>query len=98
MAYQIIWTAEADKDFYTIISWLKENWSDHSAEKFAIRIMKKLERIAKMSYEPRFTSRPGVQMIKLDRKNVLFFSIENNDLILLSIYPFNKDISKSKYY
>jgi plasmid stabilization system protein ParE len=98
MAYQIIWTAEADKDFYSIIHYLKENWSDYSAQKFAERIMKKLERIATMPYEPRVTSQPNIQMIKLDRKNVLFFTIENNNMVLLSIYPYKKDISKSKYY
>jgi plasmid stabilization system protein ParE len=81
MAYQIIWTAEADKDFYFIIHYLKENWSDYSAEKFAERIMKKLEKIATLSYLPRFTSQPNIQMIKLDRKNVLFFTIENNDML-----------------
>lgn len=98
MAYQIIWTAEADKDFYSIIHYLKENWSDYSAQKFAERIMKKLERIAQMPYEPRHTSQPNIQMIKLDKKNVLFFTIEKNHMILLSIYPFKKDITKSKYY
>jgi plasmid stabilization system protein ParE len=98
MAYQIIWTAEADTDFHSIILYLKKHWSDYSAQKFAQRTMKKLERIATMPYQPRFTSEPGVQMIKLDKKNVLFFTIENNDLVLLSIYPYKKDITKSKYY
>ena len=98
MAYQIIWTAEADKDFYSIIRYLKENWSDYSAQKFAERIMQKLERIAAIPYEPRFTSQPNIQMIKLDKKNVLFFTVESNTMVLLSIYPYNKDITKSKYY
>ncbi|MEJ0102243.1 MAG: type II toxin-antitoxin system RelE/ParE family toxin [Bacteroidota bacterium] len=98
MAYQIIWTAEADKDFHSIIKYLKKHWSDYSAEKFAVRILKKIERIAQMPYDPRFTSQPNVQMIKLDKKNVLFFTIENNHLVLLSIYPYKKDITKSKYY
>jgi len=98
MAYQIIWTAEADKDFYSIINYLKENWSHHSAQKFAERVMKKLERIAAMPYEPRFTSQPNIQIIKLDRKNVLFFTVENNEMVLLSIYPYKKDFTKSKYY
>ena len=98
MAFQIIWTAEADKDFHSIIRYLKANWSDYVAEKFAERIMKKIERISTMPYEPRFTSQANVQLIKLDRKNVLFFTIENNDLVLLSIYPYKKDITKSKYY
>jgi hypothetical protein len=51
-----------------------------------------------MPYEPKFTSQPAIQMIKLDKKNVLFFTIENNYMILLSIYPYKRDITKSKYY
>lgn len=51
-----------------------------------------------MPYEPRFTFQPNIQLIKLDRKNALFFTIENNNLVLLSIYPYKKDITKSKYY
>ncbi|MEO6718913.1 MAG: type II toxin-antitoxin system RelE/ParE family toxin [Ferruginibacter sp.] len=98
MAYQIVWTAEADNNFRSIIVYLKDNWSDRSAEKFVTRTMKKLERIAEMPYEPKFTSQANVQMIKLDRKNVLFFSIENNNMVLLSIYPFKRDIKKSRYY
>jgi hypothetical protein len=60
--------------------------------------MKRLERISGMPYVPRLTLQPNIQMIKLDRKNVLFFTIENNNILLLSIYPYNKDITKSKYY
>ncbi len=61
MAYQIIWTAEADNDFHFIIHYLKEHWSDYSAEKFVAVTMKKLERIATMPFEPRFTTQPNVQ-------------------------------------
>ena len=98
MAYQLIWTSEADNDLYAIIDYLNLNWSDLSAEKFVNRIMKKIERIAEMPYVPRYTSQPNVQMIKLDRKNALFYRIENNQIVLLSIYPYKKDIKKSKYY
>lgn len=98
MAYQIVWTAEADRDFYSIINYLQQSWSEQSAEKFATRTFKKLERIARQSYVARFTSQPNIQMIKLDKKNVLFFTVENNYLILLSIYPYKKDITKSRYY
>jgi len=46
----------------------------------------------------RTTSKENFYMYKLDKKNVLFFTIENDFLILLSIYPYKKDITKSKYY
>jgi len=98
MAYQIIWTAEADNDFRSIIFYLRDHWSDYSAEKFAERTIKRLERIATMPYVTRFTSKHKVQMIKLDKKNVLFFIIDNNFMVLLSIYPYKKDITRSKYY
>lgn len=34
MAYQIVWSAEAENDFKTIVLYLKENWSLQSSEKF----------------------------------------------------------------
>ena len=40
MAYQIIWTAQADDDFHSIIIYLKENWCDLAAETFAIKQLK----------------------------------------------------------
>jgi len=89
---------DALPDFHSIIEYLKENWSVLSAEKFRDRTFARLERIASMSYIPRFTSQPNVQIIKLDKKNVIFFMIEDSYFVLLSIYPYKKDITKSKYY
>ncbi len=98
MAYQIIWTAEADNDFHSILFYLKENWSGKVAQKFALSIMIRIELLSNMPYQPRFTSKENVQMVPLDKKNVLFFTIDKNNLVLLSIYPFKKDITKSQYY
>ena len=50
MAYQLIWTAEADSDFHAIMRYLRENWSVYSAQKFAERTIKKLDKIAAMPY------------------------------------------------
>lgn len=51
-----------------------------------------------MPYEPRFTAQPFIQMTKLDKKNVVFFTIEGNYMVLLSIYPYKKDLTRSSYY
>lgn len=50
MAYQLIWTAEADSDFHAIMRYLRENWSVYSAQKFTERTIKKLDKIATMPY------------------------------------------------
>ncbi|RNI40075.1 type II toxin-antitoxin system RelE/ParE family toxin [Hanamia caeni] len=98
MAFKIIWSAEAEKDFKTIVLFLKENWSVQSSEKFASIIYAKIEKLAEMPSIARPTSQHKIFIYKLDRKNVLFFSFNGNHLILLSIYPYKKDIRKSKYY
>jgi plasmid stabilization system protein ParE len=98
MAFKIIWSAEAEKDFKNIVLYLKENWSIHSSEKFTSHIYEKLEKLALMPSLARPTSQQTVFIYKLDQKNALFFSFAGGNIILLSIYPYKKDISRSKYY
>lgn len=98
MAYQLVWSAEAKNDFKNIILYLKENWSVLSAEKFVLLTYKRLENLSAIPTIARPTTQESIYMLKLDRKNVLFFSFEENYLILLSIYPYKKDITKSKYF
>jgi plasmid stabilization system protein ParE len=98
MALKIIWSAEAEKDFKSIVLFLKDNWSVQSSQKFASIVYTKIERLAEMPSIARPTSQNKIFIYKLDRKNVLFFSLNEDHLILLSIYPYGKDIRKSKYY
>jgi|SRR6185312_849400 len=98
MAFQLVWTAEAENDFKNIIFYLKENWSLKSSQKFIDRTYNKLEKLLIMPSIGRPTSQKGIFIYSLDRKNAIFFSLEENYLILLSIYPYKKDISRSKYY
>ncbi len=98
MAYKLVWTSEAEDDFKAIILYLNENWSTQSANRFIVRTYRRLERLAAMPSSAHPTSNSSIYMYKLDRKNVVFFSLEENYLVLLSIYPYKKDITKSKYY
>ncbi|MEO8961640.1 MAG: hypothetical protein ABI325_07160 [Ginsengibacter sp.] len=59
---------------------------------------KKLEKLSAMPTFGRPTTKASIYIFKPDRKNDLFFSIDEYDIILLSIYPYKKDIARSKYY
>lgn len=48
-----------------------------------------------MSAIARVTTKQSGYFYRLDCKNVLFFSLEDNYLILLNIYPYKKDITRS---
>jgi plasmid stabilization system protein ParE len=82
MAYELIWSAEAENDFRNIVLYLKVNWSIQSAEKFIQRTYRRLDKLAEMPAVGRSTSQKSVYMYKLDRKNVVFFSIESNHLVI----------------
>lgn len=98
MAYQVIWTAEAAKDLFNTANYLRENWSENSAQKFLNNVTRKIEKLLQMPSLGRATTKKDHYMFKLDRKNVLFFEIDDNYLVLLSIYPYKKDITKSEHY
>ncbi len=98
MAYQLVWSAEAEDDFKKIVLYIKETWSAQSSKKFIARTYRRLEKLAEIPSVARSTSQQLIYLYKLDRKNALFFSLEDNYLILLSIYPYKKDIRRSKYY
>lgn len=98
MAYKLVWSAEAETDFRNIVLYLKENWSVQSAEKFVKQTNLKLEKLSEMPTVARPTLQQSVYMYKLDHKNVVFLTIEENHLVILSIYPYRKDITKSKYF
>ena len=88
MAYKIIWNSEADADFKSIIIYLKTSGLILLVKN--LQTIRKLEKLTSVPYVPGFTSKPNIQIVKWDRKNVLFFSVEIDIMILLSIYPYNK--------
>jgi plasmid stabilization system protein ParE len=98
MAFELVWSAEAENDFKKIILYLIENWSVQSSRKFIEKTFRKLNKLSAMPTVARATSQPSIYIYKLDRKNVVFFSIDDKYIVLLSIYPYKKDITKSKYY
>ena len=56
MAYQLVWSAEAEADFKNIVLYLKDTWSIQSSEKFVANTYKKLGKLAAMPTKARHTS------------------------------------------
>ena len=86
MAYKIIWNSEADADFKSIIISLKTSGLILLLKN--LQTIRKLEKLTSIPYVSGFTSKPNIQIVKWDRKNVLFFSVEIESMILLSILSF----------
>jgi plasmid stabilization system protein ParE len=74
MAYQVIWTAEAENDLFNTANYLRENWSENSVEKFINNVTSKVETLSRMPSLARIT-KANYYMFKLDRKNILFLPL-----------------------
>ena len=98
MVYKIIWTVEAENDFKRAVEYIIENWSEQSAAKFRNNVFKKLDYLILMPSSIRTADNTSIRMYNLDKHNVLFFTIKDDLIILLSIYPYKRDTTKSKYY
>ncbi len=98
MGYKIVWTKEAEEDFKHVVEYITENWSEQSAERFRNNVFKKLDYLILMPSSIRTTEKNTIRMYNLDKQNVLFFAIKDDLIVLLSIYPYKRDTTRSKYY
>lgn len=60
MAYQLVWTADAENDFKNIIFHLKENWSVQSSQKFINIAYDELDKLLRMPSIARPTTQEGI--------------------------------------
>lgn len=98
MVKGLVWTAEAETDFQNIVEYIKEEWGNGSAQKFVQTVFSRLDKLLSMPSIARFTNQENIQIYQLDKKNVVFFIVENEFIILLSIYPYKKDITTNRYF
>ena len=98
MGYKIVWTKEAEEDFKHIVEYIIENWSEQSVAKFRANVFKKLDYLILMPASIRTADNQQIRMYNLDKQNVLFFTINDDLIVLLSIYPYKRDTTRSKYY
>ncbi len=75
MVKSIVWTTEADNDFKKIVFYLKKEWGIQSAQKFTVNLFVRLDKLVNMPTIAPYTSKAGIQMYKLDKKNVYFLEL-----------------------
>lgn len=64
MAYELVWTAEAEDELKAIVLYLKENWSIQSVNKFLSSTFSRLEKLVAMPSVAHPTSQQSGYMHK----------------------------------
>ena len=92
MAKQIIWTEKATEDFYQIIIWLEIKWSLKVADDFSRIAERKIELLSHFpEIGPRSEKNPRRRKFTLTKHNILIYTIEEENLVLLSIFDTRQD-------
>lgn len=98
MAQQIEWTPSALEDYYNVILYLERCWSQKIADDFTTLTEAKL---ATLSQQPliglQSVKESSVRSILLTKHNRMYYRIEGNKLVVLSVFDTRQDPAKNQY-
>ena len=95
MSYRITWTESAKKSFDDVIGYLIQEWSQKEVQQLIYRTERVL---TLLSNNPRIypVIHQGIHRCVLSKHNSLFFTIENNQVIILACWDNRKDPKELK--
>ncbi len=98
MAKQIIWTNNAQEDLKEIIFYLKNKWSEQSAEKFVKQVYKIINLVSVFPALGKTSEKnKRVRYILITKHNFLFYTITDDTISVLNIFEVAKNPNTKKY-
>lgn len=92
MVYEVIYTPQFENDFVELMNYLANNWSNNVAQQFGnqsddlILTLSKMPFIGKKSFQNSL-----IRGITVTNKNILYYSVLDNQIILLSLIDTRKN-------
>ncbi|MBW8049284.1 MAG: type II toxin-antitoxin system RelE/ParE family toxin [Cytophagales bacterium] len=97
MALEVIWSLEAEWNLRNIINYLTEEWTEKEIRNFAVRLEKKLSILVENPRLCRKSERlKGTRECFLGKYNTLFYTHDNKNLNIITIWDNRQDPEKLK--
>jgi plasmid stabilization system protein ParE len=94
MVYQIIYTDEFENDFVELMNYLSSKWSIKSAQQFANQLDDLIFALSKMPFiGKKSIKNPLVRGIKVTDKNTLYYSVRDNEIVLLALFDTRQNLN-----
>lgn len=100
MAIEVIWSSQVKEDFVTILTHLRENWSDDMADRFRETAYKKIDLLVSMpEMGIESANYPTVRRILVARQNALYYQYtpSNPVVFLLRIFDTRANPTENPY-
>jgi plasmid stabilization system protein ParE len=94
MVYEIIYTSEFENDFEELMNHLSNKWSIKTAQLFANQLDDLIFALSKMPFiGKKSIKNPLVRGIVVTDKNTLYYSVRDNEIILLSLFDTRQNLN-----
>lgn len=98
MDKQVVWNKIARIKFDNIVTYLKNEWSEKTAENFVKITFQYLFLLSKFPNIGRKSGKkPSIRLINITRHNQLFYRIAGNKIIILTLIDLRQDSTKKQY-
>lgn len=97
MVSEIKLSSRAQRDFANIISYLEENWAFTEIRRFNNIFLKRIQTIKQFPYSyPSISNRQNVRKCVLIEQITMYYKINENVIIILSLHDSRSNPSKLK--
>jgi plasmid stabilization system protein ParE len=95
MAYEVIWSVEAEYSFEKIVQYLELVWSDSEISKFINEANRTISILSKKPHLFKQSEKNGVHQVMIGKQNMLLYDVNERDkrIELLSFWDARKSPS-----
>ena len=98
MVYEIIWTLKAGKQFESIVTYLRTEWTERTAENFTKDAHDKIDLLALMPFIGRASENDSsVRRILITRQISLLYSVQEPIIFLLGFSDNRQDPAQNPF-
>ncbi len=92
MDYQIEWTPTADREFYELVSFIADTWSDRIVSEFVDKAYKTINLLSTFPelgiQEP---NEEGIRLLFIRKYTKIYYRIEGDRILILNVFDTRRD-------
>lgn len=98
MVFEVVWTDNAKADFYSIIEYLKGEWSLKVAERFVEIFYNKIDLITTFPFVGMASVKDNsIRKILITKHNALYYQVNENTILLLDFFDTRQNPEKNLF-
>ena len=96
MVRKVKWTANAVEDLELLVAYLRDEWSEESAQTFVVKLWRKIEILQHLPFIGKQSVKlPDVRRVLVTKHTSVFYFVQSDVITILDIFDNRQDPRKS---